>query len=175
MEIIGGDILRCISLIRKSDFTEGPALPNIHKVVGKLDDFERAIVTYLMSTVNSLFERAQTKSFKESKDIELLKSEIIAMERKNFLLSKFLWFIIFDRLNLWDKGMVEDFGIDKGKNVVVLEHDFIPNKENSPDIKVVKIETIDDLPEGVREALTKLVFSSPSFKGGLGQGPINNN
>ncbi len=177
MEGIGGDILRCIALIRKSDFIEGPALPGIHEVVGQLDDFERAVVTYLMSTIKSLFEKVRTRSFKESEDLELLKSEIMAMELKKVLLSKFLWFIIFDRLNLWDKRTMGEFGINKGKSVVILNPDFISDMERSsdPNIQAVKIESIDDLPEEVKEALTRLVLSSSDFKGRAGQGPINNN
>lgn len=171
IEGIGGDILRCILLIRKEDFIEGPALPGT--VVGQLDDFERAIVTYLMSTINSLFEKVRTRSFNE--DLELLKSEIMAMELKKVLLSKFLWFIIFDRLNLWDKRTMGEFGIDRGKRVVVINPDFISDTERGSDIQVVKIESIDDLPEEVKEALTRLVFSSSDFKGRAGQGPINNN
>lgn len=137
-----------LEIERKGIFNEGFALPGYHEVIDTLNDFERAVYTLAINVFNS---------------------DMNAIEKKFQLntISGLLWFSIIDRLNLWEKPKY--YGINKGRTIVIVDKESI--KMMRPEAKT--ITSIDDLPEGLKNALTNLVMSSTSNE--AGKGPISNN
>lgn len=152
-EIIGGDIFRIILMIaEKGFFVEESTLPSFrgkNTFKGRLNDFERAIIAYSFK----LETNPNSPDFKK---------ELISFEQKIERLSSLMWFSIFDRLNLW--GEENFLGIEKGQFVVSIDPKIVTEaqKENKP--KITEVNSFDELPEEIKNALKKMILSSESFQ-----------
>lgn len=143
MGILSGKILEDILEIEISGkFDESIILPGCNEVVGYLTDFERAIHTYIMNIFKSKMEQPK-KEFQIS------------------ILSGLFWFLVVNRLNLWDKPL--SYGINKGKTIVIVDKEAVAEMLGL-NMTGKKISSIDELPQEVREALVGFVLSSKSFK-----------
>ena len=144
-------VLNEILKIEKSGkFNEGVPLPGSHEFVASLNNFERAIYTYAIN-ISKLEMESSKKLFQIS------------------AISGFMWFSIISRLDLWDKP--DSYGINNGKSLVIVDEESFTEAMGIK-IEIKKINSVDELPEEIREELMKSLMLSKSF-GNLGKFSVN--
>jgi hypothetical protein len=138
-ELNGKVSKRILEIEKSGKFHKGYTLPGCHEFVAHLNDYERAICTYMEEIFISGADREAIKF-----QVEILKGE--------------LWFSIIDRLNLWANP--KSYAINNGSSLVIPDDDAVKEILGAHNMEV---NSIDDLPGELRKALTDLVLSSKTF------------
>lgn len=158
----GSEIKRIVEIWKKGEFAEDYGIPGYHEHLGPLNDFERAIFTYMIEVWKEMRSYQKNGAELKGRDAALEK-----YKRKISTAKQFLLFIVTDRMNLWEKD-IKMIGINKGKNVVAVDSDSLAEAIGISATRTEKVvESIDDLPDDIRNSLFDLVLSSKGFRPSL--------